>query len=438
MYKALVRGALAVVVAATGLLAATEGASADLAARPTLRFTAAQAIASPRGATLIFRARLSAASTSRVSVHFATRNRTAVAGTDYRATSGTLHIAAGRRSGSVKVTLLPVTLGVGGSDKTLSLKLTHASGASLSRTTVLGTIHPDVYVASSASTFADVVINPSSTTAYLTVTAKNEVAVLNLLTGTYFKPIPVGSAPKGIDITPDGKTLYVCDSGGQTISKVNIATRKVTTISTPPGILNDTPYSIAVMNNRHALYTTTFSGSGFGANVYDLNLTTHASTVVTKMGINGQVTEVTPLSRSADHSTVGAVLGDDSGGRFDVYTAATGNVVSGSLNNFLSSSALDGDGSTMLVDGSSVIDAASGSLLGTISDSCGSSALTALGSKGYCLEQQSIVTLNITRFLTGKTISLPMPASGGAQLALSHNGRVLVAETSGGATIIEV
>jgi streptogramin lyase len=438
MYKTLARGALAMVVAATGLLAATGGASADLVARPTLSFSVAQAIASPRGATMTFRARLSAASTSTVSVYYATKNGTAVAGTDYVATSGTLHLAAGRTSGSVKVTLLPVTLGVGGSNKTFSLKLTHSSGASLSTPTVQGTIHPDVYVAGSASTFADVVINPSSTTAYLTVPGKNEVAVLDLLTGTYFKPIPVGSAPQGIDITPDGKTLYVCDSGGQAISKVNIATRKVTTIPTPPGTSNDTPYSIAVMNNRHALYTTTFSGSGFGANVYDLNLTTHASTVVTKMGIGGQVTEVTPLSRSADHSTVGAVLGDDSGGPFDVYTAATGNVVGGSLNSFISSSALDGDGSTMLVDGRSVIDAATGSLLGTISDSCGSSALTALGSTGYCLEQQSIVKLNITSFLTGKTINLPMPANGGAQLALSHNGRVLVAETSGGATIVEL
>ncbi|HEV2372232.1 MAG TPA: Calx-beta domain-containing protein [Streptosporangiaceae bacterium] len=433
---ALKRGVLVLAVAVTGPFVATAGgALAGVATPPALSFSGAQAIASPQGATMTFRARLSAASTSPVAVEYATKNGTAVAGTDYVSTSGTLVLAAGSTSGSVEVTLLPVALGAGGSDKTFSLELSHPSGASLSTPSVTGTIHPDVYVASSTSAFQNVVINPSSTTAYLTVPGKNEVAVLNLRTGTYGKPIPVGSDPHGIDITPDGKTLYVCDSGGQTISKVDTATRTVTTITTPPGLLNDTPYSIAIMNNGNALYSTTFAGSGFGANVYNLNLTTDASTVVTAIS---PVTEATPLSRSADYSTVGAVLGDDSGGPFDIYTAATGNVVSGSLNNFISSSSLNGNGSTVLVDGRYVIDAATGSLLGTISDSCGSSALTALGTTGYCLEAQSIVRLRIKRFLTGKAIALPQPAGGGAQLALSDNGRVLVAETSGGATIVEL
>jgi hypothetical protein len=192
------------------------------------------------------------------------------------------------------------------------------------------------------------------------------------------------------------------------------------------------------MNNGHAIYTTTFSGSGFGAHAYDLNLTTGASTVVSNLGIGGQVTEATPVSRSADYSTVGAVLGDDSGGPFDVYIAATGNAASGSLNTFISSSSLDGDGSTMLVDGRYVIDAPATALLGTINDPGGSSVLNATGSTGYVLETQSIVKLIIKRFLTGKKISLPQPANGGAQLALSPSGSILVAETVGGATIVEI
>lgn len=438
MRRSMVRGALAIAVATAGALVVVGGAPAGAAAVPTLSFSGAQAIASPDGGTMTFRAKLSAASASTVSVQYATANGTALAGTNYVAASGTLKIATGSTSGSVTVTLLPVALGAGGSNKTFQLDLSHASGALLSTPSVKGTIHPDVYVAHTRDVFASVVINPSSTTAFLTVPAKNEVAVLNLRTGTYGKPIPVGSDPQGIDITPDGKTLYVCDSGGQTISKVVIATRKVTTITTPPGSLTDTPLSIAVMNNGHALYTTTFSGSGFGAIAYNLNLSTNVSTVASGIGFGGLVTEFTPLSRSLDRSTVGAVLGDDSGGPFDIYTAATGNVVSGSLNAFISSSSLDGDGSTMLVDGRYVIDAATGSLLGTISDTCGSSALTATGSTGYCLEQQAIVRLNIGRFLVSKTIKLPQPTAGGAQLALSDNGDVLVAETGGGATIVEL
>jgi hypothetical protein len=64
--------------------------------------------------------------------------------------------------------------------------------------------------------------------------------------------------------------------------------------------------------------------------------------------------------------------------------------------------------------------------------------LHATGSTGYVLETQSIVKLIIKRFLTGKTISLPQPANGGAQLALSPSGSILVAETVGGVTIVEI
>ena len=435
MRATIVRAVFAMAVA--GLVAAAGGAVVSAAPLPTLTFSAAPAIAAQQGGTITFHAKLSAPSNNAVSVHYATVDGTAVAGTDYGATSGTLKIAAGSTSGSVKVTLLPVAFGAGGSDKTFSLMLSNVSGATLSTSSVTGTIHPDVYVTGSPLAFADVVINPSGTTAYLTVPAKNEVAVLNLKTGVYSKPIAVGSDPQGIDITPDGTTLYVCDAGGQTISKVVIATRAVTTIITPSSFSHDTPVSIAVMNNGHAIYTTTFAGSGFGGHAYNLNLSTGVSTLASNIGIGGQTTEFSPVSRSADYSTVGVVIGDDSGGTFDIYTAATGNVVTNSLNTFISSSSLDGDGSTMLVDGAFVIDGASGAALGTISDACSSSVLTGTGSTGYCLEAQALAKLNVARFLVSQTVNLPQPAAGGGQLAYSGNGHVLVAETGGGATIIE-
>lgn len=435
VHKTISRMALVMTMVAASSLAAGGGAWARTATAPVLTIPTARAIASPQGAMMIFRAKLSAASTATVTVNYATMDGTAVAGTDYMATSGTLQLPAGSTSGTVKVTLLPAVVGAGGADKTFTLQLSDPVGATLSTPSVTGTIHPDVYAPPSTRTFGHVVIDPASRTAYFTVPDRNEVAVLNLRTGIYDRPIPVGSDPQGIDITPDGKTLYVCDSGGQTISRVDIATRQVTTIITPPGLLGDTPYSIAIMNNGHALYSTTFAGSGYGANVYDLNLSTGVSAVVNSIGL---VTEATTLSRSGDYSTVGIVLGDDSGGPFYIYTAATGNLVSGGINNFVSSGSLNGNGSTMLIDGTYVIDASTGALLGSISDFCTSAPLTISGSTGYCLSGSSVVRLNITRFLTGKSISLPQSAGGGAQLALSPNDRVLVAETTTGATIVEI
>lgn len=309
-----------------------------------------------------------------------------------------------------------------------------ATGGALAATTPPSS----VTVAESSLPFGNVVINPASTCAYLTVPSENEVAVLNLSTGQYGTPIPVGSDPRGIDITLNGKTLYVANSGGQTISKVTIATGKVKTITTPAGGLNDTPYSIVVLNNGSALYSTTFAGSGFGANVYDLNLSTDASTEVTSFGINGEVTEVTQLSRSWNHKIAGAVLGDDSGGPFDIYTAATGDVVSGSLNTFISYGSLNKAGTTFLVDGSYVIDAATGSLLGTNSDDCSGAVLNSSGAGGYCLESNAIVTLNVSRFETGTSTALPAGTTGTGELAISPNGDLLVGITNDGAVIATI
>lgn len=88
---------------------------------------------------------------------------------------------------------------------------------------------------------------------------------------------------------------------------------------------------------------------------------------------------MTQMSRSWNHKIAGAVLGDDSLGPFDIYTAATGDVVSGQLNNFSSYGSLNKKGTTYLIDGSYVIDAATGSLLGTISDDRAGAVLNASG-----------------------------------------------------------
>jgi hypothetical protein len=114
-------------------------------------------------------------------------------------------------------------------------------------------------------------------------------------------------------------------------------------------------------------------------------------------------------------------------------------VVAGSLNEFISSSALSGNGSTMLVDGTDVVDPATGSLAGTISGaSGGNAALNAAGTTGYSLNGSSITELDIATLSTGPTIALPDPASGGEALAMAPDGGYLVAGTTGGAAIVKL
>jgi hypothetical protein len=64
--------------------------------------------------------------------------------------------------------------------------------------------------------------------------------------------------------------------------------------------------------------------------------------------------------------------------------------------------------------------------------------LNAAGTTGYALSGFSITVLNIAALSTGSVISLPGSASGGAELAMSPNGKWLVAEINGGAAIVKL
>jgi sugar lactone lactonase YvrE len=79
----------------------------------------------------MFQVTLDAPSASPVSVNYATADGTAVAGTDYSQTSGTLTFPAGVTSESVSVPV--TTVATGGPTKTFNLNLSGASGATISR-----------------------------------------------------------------------------------------------------------------------------------------------------------------------------------------------------------------------------------------------------------------------------------------------------------------
>ena len=412
-------------------------------AAPTVSVRPAFVMARPTTSELSFVLALSSPSQSPVKVRYRTVNGTGVAGTNFVAASGTVTIPARARETMVVVAVKPVAISARGSTKRMSLRLSQASGATLGTSAAIGTIYPDPYVAPHSGSFGAAVINPNSRFAYITDSSTNEVEVLNLNTGRYGASIPVGSDPTSLDITPDGRTLYVCDSGGQTISVVNVARAKVVhTIVTPAGFDSERPFSIAIDNDGTALFTTTFNGSGYGAHVYQLDLSSDAITVFTQATANGLVNQDTPLTRSSDYSTIAGVVGEDSGGKFFVVHPKSGTVVTGALSDYLQWPALNSDGSTLLIDpasdgwgaGTYVVDPTSGTLMGTIT---GRGAGLAMGSSstGYRIVTGGVEKLDVPQYLQGG--SLPAPdAQTPRGLSLSRNGHVLLAPTSSGVTII--
>ena len=108
-------------------------------AAPTVSASDARA-AEARGASLDFTVRLSLALSETVTVGYATSDGTATAGSDYRATSGTLTFSAGQTSQRVSVPVLDDDLDEGSETLTLTLSNPSLSRVRLADATATGTI----------------------------------------------------------------------------------------------------------------------------------------------------------------------------------------------------------------------------------------------------------------------------------------------------------
>jgi YVTN family beta-propeller protein len=79
-------------------------------------------------------------------------------------------------------------------------------------------------------------------TAYITNTGSDTVTPIDTATNTAGTPIPVGSAPYRIAITPDGKTAYVVNLGSNTVTPIDTATNK----ADPPIPVGTEPSGVAI------------------------------------------------------------------------------------------------------------------------------------------------------------------------------------------------
>ncbi|HEX4142939.1 MAG TPA: cellulose binding domain-containing protein [Pirellulales bacterium] len=110
---------------------------------PSLSIADASATEAASGATnLGFAVTLSAPSATAVTVAYSTANGTALAGTDYQSTSGTLTFAPGQTSQTISVPILGGVVGT--SSKTFTVSLSNPSGATAARAQATGTTVDDI------------------------------------------------------------------------------------------------------------------------------------------------------------------------------------------------------------------------------------------------------------------------------------------------------
>ena len=111
----------------------------DSAGGPEIRLRNARG--SEGDGRLVFPVQLSGPSAEPVSIDWRTVNRTAIAGADYTAASGTLTIPAGANAGAIEVVIRDDLLDE--HDETFAIQLSEARGAALAESEALGTIEDD-------------------------------------------------------------------------------------------------------------------------------------------------------------------------------------------------------------------------------------------------------------------------------------------------------
>lgn len=221
-----------------------------------------------------------------------------------------------------------------------------------------------------------IVITPDGATAYVAVAGTpSSVAVIDVASGTVKSLIPVGDSAQSIAINAAGTTVYVGNSGSDTVSVINVATGLVTgTIGVGVG-----PEGVAVNAAGTWAYTANDDGT-----VSFIDLSSATSTTYSSGGLQPRNVVVSP----------------------DGTTLYVSNISSGTV---------------------TVLDAANGTLVKTIPGLSGAFGL-ALAPGGFLYVARSgvasIAVVDPSGVVATSSIPLPGSASG---LALSSDGGTLTA-----------
>ncbi|MFC5881829.1 beta-propeller fold lactonase family protein, partial [Streptomyces virginiae] len=97
-----------------------------------------------------------------------------------------------------------------------------------------------------------VAVSPDGTRAYVTNYGADTVSVINTATNTVVATVPVGDAPQGVAVSRDGTRAYVINAGDDTVSVINTATNTV--VATVP--VGDAPREVAVSPDGTRAYVT--------------------------------------------------------------------------------------------------------------------------------------------------------------------------------------
>ncbi|MGH9176330.1 MAG: Ig-like domain-containing protein, partial [Vicinamibacterales bacterium] len=285
----------------------------------------------------------------------------------------------------------------------------------------------------------------------LFVTTEETVERLNLATMGWLEPLLVGNNLSGIDITPDGASLYVAERLANVtqgfIRKVNLDDGSVTNLTYDLATREVGAFDVAIASTGLAFVTTLFTGSGGWVPFRQLDTSTDALTIRTDdPGVrSGEIGSVTRIYRSADGNWMLVMEGTASTGPMFTYSAISDNFPAFTeigTRLFWVPAAINYDGSLValnLFDGDLEIRDESLDLVTTIPQTGRPSGLIfdPVRDVLYRAGTSEIIVMETGtfaeafRFPIGDAID-PMQFSGARPMAMSDEGRVLFLGTDSG------
>ncbi|NQV72804.1 Ig-like domain-containing protein [bacterium] len=139
----------------------------------------------------------------------------------------------------------PVTVTAGGSSASIVLELYG----------VLPLVDPAIARTTAESAPRDVEVTPDGGTAYVTNTGSGTVSVFDVQTGAILQSIRVGDSPLKVVLSPDASRLYVSNFGSNTVSVIN--TNTLTVEKTLEVGLN--PFGMAISPDGRRLYVAEYT-----------------------------------------------------------------------------------------------------------------------------------------------------------------------------------